>query len=376
MSGPDTPAPDATPGTDPASAAAPPSRRAALMRSGLIVAVLFVVFVIILPATGVNYSEVFAAFKALSAQQMVIITALGAAGWLVSGLVICALIPGLSVPRGPTSWLILSGIGASVPFGPWNMGVLWVVLRGWGIPNIPATSGIALYGVVHELSRLFLPLFAIITIAITGDLAGSANAGKAWTIAIISAVVFIAAVGLIIAVVRSERIAAWLGRTGQRMVSWLMARLGRKGAPDVDGAIHRFRDQLGVVIRQRGLVALGTSIASQFVWTIVLIVALRMCGVPADVLSPGIIFGVYALVMVITIIPLSPGGAGVPELLFISAFTAIAGEQYTAEITAGVFLYRLYYWFLPIPLAWILLKVARRGKSMLPTTAELKAAAH
>ncbi len=139
MSGPDTPAPDATPGTDPASAAAPPSRRAALMRSGLIVAVLFVVFVIILPATGVNYSEVFAAFKALSAQQMVIITALGAAGWLVSGLVICALIPGLSVPRGPTSWLILSGIGASVPFGPWNMGVLWVVLRGWGIPNIPAT---------------------------------------------------------------------------------------------------------------------------------------------------------------------------------------------------------------------------------------------
>ena len=56
-----------------------------------------------------------------------------------------------------------------------------------------------------------------------------------------------------------------------------MARLGRKGAPDVDGAIHRFRDQLGVVVRQRGLVALGTSVASQFVWTIVLIVALRMC---------------------------------------------------------------------------------------------------
>ena len=97
MSDPDAPARDANPGTDPASAAAPPSRRAALMRSGLIVAVLFVVFVIVLPATGVNYSEVFAAFKALSLQQLVVITALGAAGWLVSGLVICALIPGLSV---------------------------------------------------------------------------------------------------------------------------------------------------------------------------------------------------------------------------------------------------------------------------------------
>ena len=101
-----------------------------------------------------------------------------------------------------------------------------------------------------------------------------------------------------------------------------------------------------------------------------------MTGVPETALTVGEIFGVYALVMVLTIIPLSPGGAGVPELLFISGFTTIAGTGYEAAITAGVFLYRLYYWFLPIPLAWILLKVVRRGKSMLPTTTELKAAAH
>ena len=109
---------------------------------------------------------------------------------------------------------------------------------------------------------------------------------------------------------------------------------------------------------------------------IVLIVALRMTGVPESVLRPGEVFAVYALVMVITIIPLSPGGAGVPELLFISRLSAIAGSEYEAAITAGVFLYRMYYWFVPIPLAWILLKGVRRGKSMLPTTGELKAAAH
>ncbi len=370
------PAPDATPGPDPVSAAAPPSRTAALLRSGLIVGVLVVVFGIILPATGVNYSDVFAAFQALTLDQVVVITVLGAIAWVLSGLIFSALIPGLSPVRGTMSWLILAGIGASIPFGPWNMGVLWVVVRGWGIPNIPATSGIALYGVVNELSRLFLPLFAIGALAITGDLAGKSNAGTAWTIAIISAVVFVVVTALIVAIVRSERVADWLGRNGQRLAAWVMHRLGRAEAPDVSGAIHRFRDQLGLVIRQRGFAALGMAIVSQFAWTIVLIVALRMCGVPADVLTPGIVFAVYALVMVITIIPLSPGGAGVPELLFISAFTTIAGEQYSAAITAGVFLYRLYFWFLPIPLAWILLKVARRGKSMLPTTAELKAAAH
>ena len=76
---------------------------------------------------------------------------------------------------------------------------------------------------------------------------------------------------------------------------------------------------------------------------------------------------VYALVDVITIIPIAPGGAGIPELLYIAGLSAIAGEPWEAAITAGVFLFRLYQWFLPIPLAWILLKVARRGRPMLPT---------
>ena len=138
------------PGSDPASAAAPPSRRSALIRSGLIVVVLIVVFGIILPQY-IDYADVAAAFQALTIQEILVMTALGILAWVVSGLIFCALIEGLSVVRGTMSWLILAGIGASVPFGPWNMGVLWVVVRGWGIDNASATAGVALYGVVNEL---------------------------------------------------------------------------------------------------------------------------------------------------------------------------------------------------------------------------------
>ena len=361
---------DGTRGNDPASAAAPPSRRSALLRTGFIVTVLFVVFFIILPRY-VDYQEVLEAFQSLTLPQVVLMTVLGAIAWFVSGLLFFALIPGLSAIRGATSYLILSGIGSSVPFGPWNMGVVWVVVRGWGIPNQPATSGIALYGVINILSRLSLPLLALIFLAATGQLGG--EGGTATVIAVISAVIFVVATGLIIAIVRSNRIADWLGRTAERMVSWVLRRLGRQGSPDVSGAIHRFRDQLGEVIRRRGLLALVVSILAQVVWSIVLIVALRVVGVPEKALSPAEVFAVYALVSVITIIPISPGGAGVPELLFIAGLSAIAGSEYESQITAGVFLYRLYNWFLPIPLAWILLKVVRRGRSILPTTAELKA---
>jgi uncharacterized membrane protein YbhN (UPF0104 family) len=337
----------------------------------VILGVLVVVFGVILPRY-VDYSEVIAAFQDLTIQQFLAMTALGMVAWVASGAIFAALVEGLRIIRGTMSWLILSGIGSSVPLGPWNMGVLWVVVRGWGIGNAAATSGIALYGVINILSRMFLPLFAIILIAISGDLSSAPNQGAVWAISIISAIAFLVVTGLIIAIVRSERIAAWLGRTGQRIADWVTARLSRPGAPNVDGAVHPFRDQLGHVIRRRGLASLLIATASQVVWATVLIVALRICGVPDRALTAGAIFGVYALVMVITILPIAPGGAGVPELLFISAFTTITGGAYQAEITAGVFLYRMYFWFVPIPIAWILMKLARRGKSILPGTAELR----
>jgi uncharacterized membrane protein YbhN (UPF0104 family) len=354
-----------------APAVAPPSRRAALLRTGLIVGVLVVVFGLILPQY-IDYRDVIAAFQDLTAPQFLAMTILGVMAWVVSGMIFSALIDGLSVVRGTMSWLILAGIGASVPLGPWNMGVLWVVVRGWGIRNGPATSGIALYGITNILGRMALPLIGIAALAIAGDLSGRPDAGAAWTIAIISGVAFVAITALIIAIVRSERIAATIGRTGQRLSDWLMRRLGRSGSPDVEGAIGRFRDQLGQVIRRRGAAAIGMTILSQVAWAFVLVAALRVVGVPERAISAGEVFGIYALVMVVTIIPIAPGGAGVPELLFISGFTALTGGAYQAEITAGVFLYRLYFWFVPIPIAWALMKLARRGKPILPGTAELR----
>jgi putative heme transporter len=356
-------------GQDPASAAAPPSRRAALLRSGFILGVLLVVFLIIIPRF-VDYSEVIDAFKQLTAPQIVVMTILGLVAWFISGQLFTVLTAGLSALRGATSYLILSGIGSSVPFGPWNMGVVWVVVRGWGVGVQPATSGIALYGVLNQLGRLALPLVAVVVLAAGGELGG--HGGTAAIISGISIFVFVVAILLIWAIVRSDRVADWLGRTGQRIVSWILARMGREGGPDVSRSIHRFRDQLGEVIRRRGLAGLLVAVLAQLGWCVVLIAALRAVGVSEAILPPADVLAVFALVSVITIIPISPGGAGVPELLYIAGLSSIAGDQYESLITAGVFLFRLYQWFLPIPIAWILLKASRRGRSMLPTTSELR----
>ena len=357
----------AVPTTGPAQAV--PSRRTAILRSAIVLGILAVVFGLILPRF-VDYEEVLAAFRALTFLQVVQMTALVSVAWVIAGVPFVVLIEGLSVARGAASYLILSGIGASIPLGPWNMGILWVVVRGWGIRVQPATSGIALYGVTNQLARLALPVLAVIVLGVAG--ARPVGGGTVVLITAISTVVFVVAVALMIAILRSDRAADWLGRTGQRAAAWVFGRLNRAERPDVDGAIHRFRDQLGGLLRRRGLAALLAAIVTQVMWSIVLIVALRIVGVSDDVLTAAEIFAVYALVNVITIIPMSPGGAGIPELLYIAGMSAIAGPSSEALITAGVFLFRLYQWFLPIPIAWILLKLARRGRPMLPGTAELR----
>jgi len=375
------PADSATPveGEDPtttagaqASAGAPttmPSRRTALIRAGAILAILFVVFGLILPRF-VDYEEVFKALAALTPPQILVMTILGIIAWFVCGQLFTVLMDGITPLRGMESYLILSGIGSSIPFGPWNMGVVWVVFRGWGISFRDSTSGIALYGIINSLGRFALPVIAIIVIGATGGLSGE----RPWAviISVISGVIFFVAAGIMLAVVQSDKMADWVAHKVEAVTFWILRKLGRKELPDVDGAIHRFRDGVGAIVHRRGLAALGVTIAAQVPWCIAFVTALRFTGVPADVLNAGEIIGVFALVAVITFIPIAPGGAGVPELLYIAGLSAIAGEQWEAAITAGVFLFRLYVWFLPIPLAWILLKLARRGRSTLPTTTEVK----
>ena len=359
------------PGGDDPSGSGPsmPSRRTAILRSGVIVLVLLVVFGLILPQF-VDYREVAEALAALTVQQFAVMTVLGIVAWFVCGQLFTVLIPGLSPLRGNAAYLILSGIGSSIPFGPWNMGVVWVVFRGWGVSAQAATSGVGLYGIIATLGRFALPLFAVIIVAASGELFGARR--SVLIISALSIVIFFVAAGVMLAVVRSQRAADTIGRVVGNGVLWVLTKLGRPERPDVDGAIHRFQLGVGQIVRRRGLAALGVNLLAQVPWVIAFVVALRFTGVPEDVLPASAIIAVFALVAVITIIPIAPGGAGVPELLYIAGLSAIAGPSWEAAITAGVFLFRLYVWFLPIPLAWILLKVARRGQPMLPTAVELR----
>src|SRR3954452_14474889 len=84
-----------------------PNRRTAILRTGLVVGILVLVFGVILPRF-IDYTEVVAAFRALTLPQLLLMTAAVLVAWIVSGAMLAVLVPGMSVARGTQAYLILS----------------------------------------------------------------------------------------------------------------------------------------------------------------------------------------------------------------------------------------------------------------------------
>lgn len=355
------------------SEAKPPSRRDAILRIALVVGVLCIVFGLIMPRF-IDYQQVFATLQGLTVQDFLVVGVFGVIAWVVTGAIFAMLIPGLGFVRGTEAYLILTGIGASIPLGPWNMAVLWVVIRGWGLPTAAATGGILLYGIFDQLSRFGLLVVAGVVLVIAEGLNRDVSVATGVVVGclVVGIVLFALLGGGLILVVRSERLARKLGRMSERVVGAVLHRLGRTSVPDVEGALVRFRLTLGDTIRARGLLAFAVAMASKLAWAGLMIVAMRVVGVPAKTLPDAVILAGVAVVFVITVLPISPGGAGVPELLYLSIFTTYTGGADSSALTAGIMLFRAFQWFLPIPLSWILLAISRRGKPLLPTGAEFR----
>ena len=372
------PAGSVTDGSSPESGAglsdtSNPSRKDAILRIGIVVGVLVVVFGIILPRF-IDYSDVIETFQGLTIGDFLVVGVFGLIAWVLTGGIFATLIPGLNWIRGLQSYLILTGIGASIPLGPWNMAVLWVVIRGWGLPTASTTGGILLYGIFDQLSRFGLMFLSGLVLVATEafNRPVSVETGLIVGFLVVGGLLFLLVGGGLILVVRSERLARRLGNLAERLIGAVLRRLGR-AVPDVEGALVRFRVTLGDTVRRHGLAAFVVAMVSKFGWALLMVVAMRVVGVTDRTLPTSVIVAGVALVFVITVLPISPGGAGVPDLLYISFYTTYTGGVDASQISAAVMLFRAFQWFLPIPLAWILLGASRRGKSLLPTKAEFQA---
>jgi uncharacterized membrane protein YbhN (UPF0104 family) len=169
------------------------------------------------------------------------------------------------------------------------------------------------------------------------------------------------------AILRSERLAYRVGRLIERFVGWLFHLLRRPTPTGIAQRALAVRLDVKDLLLSRGLLAYLADLSGRVFYGVVFIACLRETGVPADVLSAGAILAVYAAVGILLILPIAPGGAGTPQVLYIAGLSSIAGDEWSVEVSAGVFLFFVVQWVLPTVIGWITLVVERRGRPLLST---------
>ncbi len=337
-----------------------PIDRAAALRRGLLIgAVFLVLFGIVLPRF-VDYGAVFDALKSLSPLELGLLLGLGVLGWLLDGLAYALPLPGLPVPRAVATFLGSTAISNTIP-GPVDMGVRYGLYRGWGFSVEAATSGIFLAGVLDQLGKFAVPIIALAFVLLEGRPGGLLGVAAGGSLVVL---VVIGAVGL--AVMRSERVARTLGRLLGRAQALVFRLLRRPaGTMDPEKRVLSIREATRGVVERRGLAGLLVATLGKLAWYACLLAALRFAGLTPETLPASVILGVYALVLIASVIPIAPGGAGVAEVLYLTLLGGYVGPgSERAAVTAGVLLFRVIQWVLPIPLGYVLLPRLRRARRL------------
>jgi uncharacterized membrane protein YbhN (UPF0104 family) len=313
----------------------------AFLSGGLLV----LLFAVIVPALG-SLDGVWTAISSMSALTFMVLLL---AALLIRVLLAAAyppVIPGLSFVRSLIARESSSAVSNVIP-GPSGTATQYVVLRSWGVSTERFAGATVSVSVLTDALVFAAPGIFFVVWLLLG-MPARADSEHVWLIGVISLVVAAITVVLVVAVARSERLARWLGRAGQRCVNPLR-RVFHK--PPVtawpDRAQELRTSTLGLV--EGNARVLGGCIGGGYLLNGFLLVGcLWACGIEPDVMPVSLGLVLYSIGRLLTIVPITPGAVGVAEVVYTAVYVAVLGEASQDAVLAGVLVYRALTWGLPL----------------------------
>jgi uncharacterized membrane protein YbhN (UPF0104 family) len=330
------------------------SRRKSILGTLGLLLYLYVVFGILLPSI-VDYSEVVAAFQAAPPEWLLVVFLIGVFGWVAEGLALRAVMARLTVLRAVKAYLVMAAIGSTLT-GAFKFAFGYRLFREWDYSPQYTVLGLTLNGLAAQISKLLLPVLAIWYLTVTGTIPDSG-----FLVGLLLLIPVALGVLLTVWVMRSEDFARRVGAFATRASGAVLRRMNRPEPSDLTPRLMDFRDSARIHLQARALPTVLSQLLARSVGYFLLVASMLAVGVPWEVLPPDIILAGYAIVMVVTLLPIAPGGAGLPELLYIGLFTAYVNDpSWDDLIAAGVMLMRGMSWFVPIPVGYLVLLWERR----------------
>ncbi len=277
---------------------------------------------------GVHWGDVLGVLAGLSGRQVAALAAVWLGGLGIYATVLAAALPGLGLRRGLLLNLSGSAVANTVPLGGGLATALnWRMVRRWGHSDRAFATFAVLTNVLDVAAKLVLPVVAVATLLVLS----SHVPRSLWAITggCLAALVVLAAA---LAVPRPPGLAT--GGRGARLLARLREHVGRVRGLFLSRWARLVPGSVGYVATQ----------------VLLLWLALRSAGLDVPLT---VVLTAAAIERLATLVPITPGGAGVAEMGTI-AWLVAAGLP-AAQVVAGVLVYRIFLFAMEIPVGGLLL---------------------
>jgi putative heme transporter len=308
-----------------------PWRRYALAAVGLVIVV--ATFAYFLPKIA-DYRDVWAVLRELSWGWIAALVAVTATNVLTFAPPWMVALPGLRFRDALALTQIATALSIVVPAGA-AVGIAgaYGVLRRWGFEGREIGRAVTLVSLWNQFANLSYPIIAVFLLTATGG-----DSALLATAAFVGVAILGVAVAVLALVLSSGRMATDIGDLAGRGVSWVLGRFGRAPVAWGGASFDAFREDAVDLLRRRWHVLTLVTYAGTLNVFLVLLVALRACGVTGSEVSLVEAFAAWSLARILGSVPITPAGVGVVELGLSGALIAFGGQN--AEVVAAVLLYR------------------------------------
>lgn len=319
-------------------------RRRQRLTQLLALAVILAVFGFIFPRIA-SYSAAWDIVRSLTAAWILTLIGVTVLNLFTGWWFITTCLPGLSLRRAAAMNMSSTAVANTVPGGgAIALGVSWSMASAWGFGVEQFTLYTLVSGLWSQFAKFGTPAVALVALAAVG------GANRSLVLAaILGTAVFLGALGAVIWALHSENFMAVLGRFAQRMATKVMGWFHRPGPKDLEAAFLDFKHHAAELIRTRGWLMSVSTLTSDLTGWFVQLACLRACGVTAGEVSWEKSFAGYALIRLLTTIPITPGGLGVTEVGLTAYLAAGLGTALTDRVAAAILLSRALTFIVPIP---------------------------
>lgn len=262
-------------------------------------------------ATGASWAEIGGSLSSLPLWALPMMVALGVGALVLESLTVRAALPGSQWPPALRGHAVSSATALAIPGGSvLGLGLMGWILRRSGLALPLIFTGIVAASLVEMvITSVLIPVLGLASYALSSFMTptGITLPGALWAalLALLGAVLALALTAVLLR---------------RRVLAKILAQFGPSLPEHLAREILTQRDTLVQMLRRRALQLVAPTIAARVLQWIALLAAIEAVGASVPL---ALTVAIFALGRVLSLVPLTPGGAGVSEAVGAAALVAL-----------------------------------------------------